>query len=154
MGAEPFWEGITIGASGGLIAGLVLGLLSLLKNLVQRWWERREQIRHLASVIEECRRLIYQPDDPDDFDLRNDPVGQVDARNAARKAYLIYLWEQTQVILLNRSDRLSFDEIQQVRKAFWRLERFPQLAADDQNCDNIFYQLETIEWLKLAKSLS
>ena len=76
---------------------------------------------------------------------------QVSFRNAARKAQLDYLWQQTQVILLNRCDRLSFDEIQQVRKAFWTLEQFPELTGNDNNCDNIVGQLEAVKWLKLVK---
>ena len=38
LGTVTFWEGITIGASAGLISGLILGVLSLLKNVVQRWY--------------------------------------------------------------------------------------------------------------------
>ena len=52
MTIDTLLEGITIGASAGLISGLILGLLHWMKSVIQGSHERLEQIRHLAKAID------------------------------------------------------------------------------------------------------
>ena len=146
MTIETLLEGITIGASAGLISGLMLGLLHWLKGVTQGSRERREQILHLAKTIEQARDLIYSASD---LDLTNHPIGRMFPRDEVRKPYFRWLHDQIQQILLGRSSRLSFDEIQQVKKAFNTVELYPDWVPNDNGYDGIFNQLASIEWLRL-----
>ncbi len=147
MTIDTLLEGVTIGASAGLISGLILGLLSWLKSVIQGRTERREQIRHLARTIEQSRDEIYGSTD---LDLTNHPIGRMVPRDQIRKAKLVWLHQQIQQILLGRSSRLSFDEIQQIKQAFNTVELYPNWVPNDQGYDGIFDRLTSAEWLGLG----
>ena len=146
MTIDTLLEGITIGASAGLISGLILGLLHWLKSVIQGSRERRDQIRHLAKTIEQSRDTIYSAAD---LDLTDQPIGRKVPRDEVRKAQLHWLHQQIQQILLGRSSRLSFDEIQQVKQVFDAFELYPNWIPNDNGYDGIFNQLASVEWLRL-----
>ena len=150
MTIETLLEGVTIGASAGLISGLILGLLSWLKSVIQGHTERREQIRHLARTIEQARDDIH---DATDLDFTNHPNGRFIPRDELRKARLVGLYQQVQLILLGRASRLKFDEIQQIKRTFKTLEDSPNWIPNDQGYDGVFGQLESVEWLGLRPRL-
>ena len=146
MTTDTLLEGITIGASAGLISGLVLGSLHWLKSVIQSRIERREQVRHLARTIEQSRDTIYSASD---LDLTDHPVGRMFPRDEVRKAQLQWLHQQIQQILLGRESRLSFDEIQQIKQAFNAVELYPNWVPNDKGYEGIFNQLESVGWLQL-----
>ena len=146
MTIDQLLEGVTIGASAGLISGLLLGLLHWLRGVIQARTERREQIQHLARTIEQARDLIYSASD---LDLTDHPVGRMFPRDEMRKAHLQGLHQQIQKILLGRASRMSFDEIQQIKQAFNVVELHPNWVPNDQGYDGIFNQLASTEWLRL-----
>ena len=146
MTTDTLLEGITIGASAGLISGLVLGSLHWLKSVIQSRIERREQVRHLARTIEQSRDTIYSASD---LDLTDHPVGRMFPRGKVRKAQLEWLHQQIQQILLGRASRLSFDEIQQIKQAFNAVELYPNWVPNDKGYEGIFNQLESVGWLRL-----
>ena len=146
MTTDTLLEGITIGASAGLISGLVLGSLHWLKSVIQSRIERREQVRHLARTIEQSRDTIYSASD---LDLTDHPVGRMFPRDEVRKAQLQWLHQQIQQILLGRASRLSFDEIQQIKQAFNAVELYPNWVPNDKGYEGIFNQLESVGWLQL-----
>ena len=146
MTIDTLLEGITIGASAGLISGLILGLLHWLKSVIQGGRERRDQIRHLAKTIEQSRDAIYSVAD---LDLTDQQIGRKVPRDEVRKARFHWLHQQIQQILLGRSGRLSFDEIQQVKQVFYAFELYPNWIPNDDGYDGIFNQLASVEWLRL-----
>ena len=146
MTTDTLLEGITIGASAGLISGLILGSLHWLKSVIQSRTERREQVRHLARTIEQSRDTIYSASD---LDLTDHPVGRMFPRDEVRKAQLQWLHQQIQQILLGRASRLSFDEIQQIKQAFNAVELYPNWVPNDKGYEGIFNQLESVGWLRL-----
>ena len=146
MTIDTLLEGITIGASAGLISGLILGLLHWLKSVIQGRHERREQIRHLAKTIEQSRDMIYSASD---VDFTDHPIGRKFPRDEVRKAQFQWFHQQIQQILLGRSSRLSFDELQQVKQVFNAVELYPSWIPNDNGYDGIFNQLASVEWLRL-----
>ena len=146
MTTDTLLEDITIGASAGLISGLILGSLHWLKSVIQSRTERREQVRHLARTIEQSRDTIYSASD---LDLTDHPVGRMFPRDEVRKAQLQWLHQQIQQILLGRASRLSFDEIQQIKQAFNAVELYPNWVPNDKGYEGIFNQLESVGWLRL-----
>ena len=140
-------EGIIIGASAGLITGIILATLSGAKTVIQRLGERRSQIRHLATEIERHRSLVYEAGD---LDLSRHPVGRVFTKEDVRKAYLDGLHQQVKVILTGRAERLSFDEKKEIRDAFSIFDLHPQWIPNDSGCDKIFDDLEAIRWLHIS----
>ena len=146
MTTDTLLEGITIGASAGLISGLILGSLHWLKSVIQSRTERREQVRHLARTIEQSRDTIYSASD---LDLTDHPVGRMFPRDEVRKAQLQWLHQQIQQILLGRASHLSFDEIQQIKQAFNAVELYPNWVPNDKGYEGIFNQLESVGWLRL-----
>ena len=146
MTTDTLLEGITIGASAGLISGLILGSLHWLKSAIQSRIERREQVRHLASTIEQSRYMIYSASD---LDFTDHQIGRMIPRDEVRKAKLQWLHQQIQQILLRRASRLSFDEIQQIKQAFNAVELYPSWVPNEKGYDGIFNQLESIDWLSL-----
>ena len=156
MTTDTLLEGITIGASAGLISGLILGSLHWLKSVIQSRTERREQVRHLARTIEQSRDTIYSASDLDLreysdtlLDLTDHPVGRMFPRDEVRKAQLQWLHQQIQQILLGRASHLSFDEIQQIKQAFNAVELYPNWVPNDKGYEGIFNQLESVGWLRL-----
>ena len=146
MTTDTLLEGITIGASAGLISGLILGSLHWLKSVIQSRTERREQVRHLARTIEQSRDMIYSTSD---LDLTDHPVDRMFPRDEVRKAQLQWLHQQIQQILLGRASRLSFDEIRQIKQAFNAVELYPNWVPNDKGYEGIFNQLESVGWLRL-----
>ena len=143
---DTLLEGISIGASAGLISGLILGLLHWQKGVIQRSRERREQIQHLAKTLEQTRDLIYSTSD---VDLTDHPIGRKIPRDEVRQAQLQWLYKQIQQMLLGRSSRLSFDEIQAVKSVFNTVELHPNWVPNDNGYYGIFTQLESLEWLRM-----
>ena len=146
MTVDALWEGITIGASAGLISGLVLGLLNWLKSVVQGRIERREQVLHLRRMIERSMDEIYGASD---VDLTSHSIGRMVPRDEVRKAQLQWLHQQVMQILLGRASRLSFDETQEIKHAFNTVELYPNWIPNDRGYDGIFNELESAEWLGL-----
>ena len=146
MNIDALLHGITIGATAGLISGLVLALLQWLKSKVQRSTERQDQICHLARTIEQSRDMIYSATD---IDLSDHPIGRNIPRNEVQKSYLQWLHQQVQQILLGRASRLSFDEIQEIKQSFQTVELYPGWVPNANGYDGIFDRLESITWLRL-----
>ncbi len=149
MSIDALVEGITIGASAGLISGVVLALLQWFKNKVQANAERREQIRHLVKTIEHSRDLIYSAFD---LDFTDHPVGRMIPKNEVQKSYLQELHREVQNILTGRASRLSFDEIHQIKQAFGVVDLYPDWIPNEKGYEGIFGHLQSIEWLRLRPS--
>ena len=150
MDSSTFLEGITIGASAGLIAGIVLALLGWLTSVAQKYFERREQVRHLARTIEDSRDLIRGATD---IDMTNHQIGRMILKDDLRKQYLDEFHREIQQILWGRASRLSFDEIQQIKQPFKILERVPTWVPNDSGYEGIFGHFESVEWLGLKPPL-
>ena len=143
---------IIFGATGGAIAGLVVSIALGAYRLIVTRIRRRDQIRHIREMIVNDREHIYgefeegsMPPDPH----RPSP-------NLFRWAIFGGMRRELELALDGRSSEITFDEIRQVRRIFIRddliRERAPDKSPDGlRHYDQIFGELEEVEWLKLPK---
>ena len=150
MTTATIWEGILIGVSAGFVAGSLLSVAIGLKDWLFRRLERREQIRYLASFMENYINLIYHAED---IDARSGPIGRIIPKPEVQKPLLDAWWRELQSVFSDRSSRLSFDEIQQVKLVFAPLQLYPNLMFNDHQFGQTLNDLRAIKWLKLSKVL-
>ena len=132
-------EGVVIGVSSGLILSLFFGG----KDFVNKRIERQDQIKYLVQLITKYRDLICKADTE-----YLPAVGQKAQKSELRKAYYDDLRRQLEAALQNRTSRLSYDEIKEVRDVFFT-DLFPSVVLNDEGYNNIFEGLKSIKWLKL-----
>ena len=107
MGLGKWQEGVVIGVSAGAI--LSLGTAAL--ETIDSYLERREQVRYLAHLIDDYRSRIYSAAD---FEFRQ----QSATRDQMRKLYYDDMRRTVRSVLRERSSRLSYDEVTDVRSVF------------------------------------
>ena len=150
MDAVKFWESALSGAAAGIGAGIVSAIIFGIIRLVGRWIERRDQIRHIARIINRARDLILNDE------IRRSPDQSHESLEISKKACLRYMCETLTLMLDGRATRLSFDE----RYSLWRNIRhytdsgalaINMSRANTEIIEDFFEELDTIEWLELAK---
>ena len=72
------------------------------------------------------------------------------SKDNVRKAYFDDMRRNVESILQERASRLSYDEVQEVRSAFFT-DLYPDVILNDSGYNNIFTKLESIKWLKLSR---
>ena len=149
MDAVKFWESVFSGATGGIVAGLVLAAFFEWVRRRREGRERGEQILYLARLINSFRLIIVddnwprRPDEPDEF-LEN-----------AKRGIFRHMCETLNRRVDGRATQLTFDE----RDSLWRRISLyigangnlnvPRLTTEEMH--NFFESLDAIEWLELAK---
>ena len=145
-------NGIISGAAGGAIAGIVVTVILGASRLVVAKWRRRNQINHIRDMIANERAQIYvvteQTDLPADS---NRPTS-----DAFRYTYFDGMRRELKLALDGRSSEITFDEIRQIRRVFVLDDLLRSKASGKppvglKHYNNIFGDLEKIEWLKLPK---
>ena len=139
---ESVLQGIVIGVS----SGVILGLFFWLTGFASARNEKRAQIEHLASVVAGFRESIYSAGD---LDVRLGDEQKHFQRDAVRKAQYDDMRREVEQVLQGRASRLSFDEIREVRLAFYT-DHFPGVVLNDAGYESVFRALESIEWLGLS----
>ena len=128
-------EGVVIGFSSGVILSLFFGGM----GYVNKYIKRRNQIRYFAQLILKYRALIHN--------AKGTYFAKEVQRSEFCKAYYEDMTRQLDSTLTNRSSRLSYDEIKEVRDVF-DTDLFPGVVLNDRGYDNIFDGQESIKWLK------
>ncbi len=136
-------QGIFVGVSSGIVLAIVIGGWNAW--LVHE--ERQDQINFLALLIENYRTVILEASD---VELMVDGSIVIVHRDVARKTYLNAFHKDVEEVLRGRSSRLSFDEIYQVRLVFLHLEYQPEAVPTDEGYEDLFDQLEALEWLDIT----
>ena len=144
-----FWTAICTGVVGGVATGVILALYFELQRKCIRWWEREEQIKYLAALIEDARKKILEVEK---LRLPDPPMPAVDSsifediRSSYHKKFRVELTST----LSNRCTRMTYDEREQVSEIFLRHhEIFPDSHFSRANHVERFSMAESITWLGL-----
>ena len=138
LGSGKWKEGVVIGVSAGAILSLATAAIETIGNCR----ERREQVRYLAHLIDDYRSRIYSAAD---FEFRQ----QSATRDQMRKLYYDDMRRTVRSVLQERSSRLSYDEVMDVRSVFAPYDQYPTRIPSEEIYDSIFERLDSIEWLGL-----
>ena len=139
-------ESVIGGIISGTIAGLLVALFFGVSNLVTSRIERRDQIHFLSATIERFRDQIFSAEDIQ-ATVDNQRVHYT--RDNVRKAYFDDMRRNVESILEGRTSRLSYDEVQAVRDAFFT-DLYPDVHLNEEGYDKLFSSLESIRWLRLS----
>ena len=109
----PGWgkwrEGVVI----GVCSGAILAILTAGFGAISRSFERREQVQYVADLINYHRDLIYEAAD-----------AQVGQRHISRDEWRLFFYKEMtntlDSVLSERSTRLSYDEVAEVKDALCR----------------------------------
>ena len=99
-------------------------------------------MRYLARLIDDYRSRIYSAAD---FEFRQ----QSATRDQMRKVHYDGMRRTVRSVLRERSSRLSYDEVTDVRNVFAPYDQYPTRVLSEEIYDSIFEQLDSIEWLGL-----
>ena len=138
---------ILAGAVAGVIAGTILAASSWTLQKAQDRAERQNQIQTLSALISDYENQILLINEGGRFQL-GDKVVEV-TRDELRKAKYDYLKGRVDSLLDGRASQLSYDETQDVRRAFGLSDLYPQAILSDGNYREMFAQLEALKWLDL-----
>ena len=138
---------IVAGAVAGLIAGTILSVSSWMLQEAQDRGERQDQIRTLAALISDYEYQILAIGEGGRFQVGDEVVEF--SRDELRQAKYDYLKRRVDSLLDGRSSQLSYDEKQDVRRAFGLSDLYPQAILSDGNYREMFAQLKALEWLEL-----
>ena len=135
-------EGVVIGVS----AAAFLSAATAAIEYVGNHREKREQVRHLAQLLDDYRSRIYSATD---FEF-----GQTSAtRDQMRNVHYNGMRQLVESVLRERSSRLSYDEVKEVRDAFDGYDQLgPNSVFGEEMYDHIFERLDSIEWLGLQQT--
>ena len=147
LDSSAFLGSILAGAVAGVVAGTILALASWMLQEAQDRAERQDQIQTLAALISDYEYQILTISEGGRFQT-GDRVVEV-TRDEWRKAKYDYLKRQVDSLLDGRASQLSYDEKQDVRRAFGLSDLYPQAILSDGNYREMFAQLEALEWLDL-----
>ena len=145
-------NGIISGAVGGAIAGLVVSILLAGYGLIVAKWRRKDQIKHIREMVTNEREQLYSI-----FDEENAPADPLrPSSDAFRYAAFQVMRRELELALDGRSSEITFDEVRQIKRIFvvddLIRDRDPDRSPEGfRHYDNIFGDLEKIEWLKLPK---
>ena len=140
---EKILQGIFIGVT----SGIILSLFFWGRGYLEGHFERRDQIRYLANVITDFRDQIYGAET---LEVTLGDQKQTVEKDNLRKVYFDDMRTQVESILQGRASRLSYDEINQVRRVFYT-DLYPTLILNEKGYNKIFDEMESIEWLKLPE---
>ena len=147
MGGDKILEGVVLGIVSGTVTGIILAIFFWATGQFRLNIERRNQIRFLSATIEGFRDKIFSAEDIET--TLGDRQVQYSKDNV-RKAYFDDMRRNVESILQERASRLSYDEVQEVRSAFFT-DLYPDVILNDSGYNNIFTKLESIKWLKLSR---
>ncbi len=140
------------GIVSGVAAGIVLSGFFWLIGEQRRRSERKEQIQYMASLIATYRERLYKPD----WGV-GPPIENEIGKNIFRKTMFEQMKDQINTALDGRCSRLSFDEINQLRRMINNLSSITdnwsasELNWTDAFCGKLFAWAESFEWLDLPK---
>ena len=147
LGSNALLGSIVAGAVAGVIAGTILAVSSWTLQKAQDRAERQDQIRTLAALISDYEYQILIINEGSRFQLGDNVVEAT--RDELRKAKYDYLKKRVDSLLDGRGSQISYDEKQDVRRAFGLSDLYPRAILSDGNYREMFAQLETLEWLDL-----
>ena len=143
---------IISGAAGGAIAGVVVSIILGAYRLIVVKRRRKDQIKHIREMITNDREQLYG-----DFEEEGAPADP-NRPSSDEFRYVLFggMRRELELALDGRSPEITFDEIRQVRRIFVFDDLIRQRAPDKypeglRHYDQIFGELEKVEWLKLPK---
>lgn len=138
--------GIIAGTIAGIVAGLVLAGFSEHNDRIDKREKRRDQVKYLSDLIAAFRTQIFDTKE----DVFFPPTNQTLSRDNIRKARFDELRRELESALAERSSRLTYDEIRQVKNVFIGLHKLhPKLVPTAKWYIDTFRKAESINWLKL-----
>ena len=140
LGWGKLQEGVVIGVS----AGAILSLGTVGVTTIDRYFERRDQVQYLADLIDTYRSRIYGATDA----YIEGPQRHV-TREQRRKLYYDDMRRTVESVLRERSSRLSYDEVTEVRDVTAFSDVFPSVVLNEGAYDRIFGEFDSMEWLGL-----
>ena len=136
-------QSIILGIVIGVSSGVVLGALTWVGQILSACVRKREQIAYVRSIVVSFRDRILTSEDlhmpQSDTILRRDDV---------RQAYYKDMRGQLESALRDRCSSLSYDEIQQIRSAFFT-DALPTVVLNEKGYKALFGALESIKWLRI-----
>lgn len=138
----------------GVFSGVASGLI--LWKFFGKWTERqdsqerRNQIKHIAKVIEHWRKEIFSV--KESFVLKLLPKSEMGPRatEILRDSYHKIFRIELASALNQHCTKLSYDEVEEVRKIFLRqFEAYPELTVSKGRLELSFRTAESIRWLGL-----
>lgn len=141
---EMLWD-VGTGFVSGTASGLVLALFFGVSRWLRVRSERRDQTNQISTLIIEYRTTIF--DIETDESIR-DPRAYT-SEDAVRRVYYNELQRHLDAVLLGRSSRLTFDEIQEVRRIFFALLPESDWVPNHEYYVNTFKRAESLKWLNV-----
>lgn len=152
-----FWTTVLTGAVSGVASGLVLAGLFWLGRKAYKRRERLDQIKYIATLIEHGWENMLSVEDSVGMlnALKQNVHGKdtelVTLDQLSQSCYKTFRFQLSSA-LSKRCTRLTYDEIQEVRKAFLQLhDLFPDSDFSASRVVHLssFRDAESIEWLGL-----
>ena len=154
MDAVKFWESVFSGATGGIVAGLVLAAFFEWVRRRREGRERKEQIERLAKSINAARSAMFERGSV--LYNRHNQVAELLGRSQAEKKRLIFvnMCKDIDSILKEESSQLSFEEKYHIHL---NIEKYLQAESEGSDLLNdgeykaTFEMFESFQWPKLPK---
>lgn len=140
-------ENLIVGTTTGVASGVILAVFFWMRGRMTRFFERRDQIRHLRNLLVDYRSKILGAETIE-TQLGGETVKFEKAD--VQKAYFDELTRRVAAELDGRATRLSFDEAHSVKTVIVGFANlFPTVRLNDDAYRARFGELEALKWLKL-----
>lgn len=139
-------ESIFTGSVAGITAGRVLARYFKTANEKRESLEREAQKDYISNLVVKYRKIIlelkYSGDIP--------PPKNRESKDSIRREFYLYFRKELKSALFGRSNRLTFDEIEEIKKIF-RIGTYECTNEDLYEYEYIemFQKAESIKWLNL-----
>jgi len=140
-------QNILAGTASGVMAGLILAGSFWLRDVWNERTERADQIDHISQLIDNARERACQ-ESPEFFGN----IGVILSDDHRRKALYMDMRERLNEVLDRRASKLTFDEVESVRRAFSKRDRDIVGLFELEYCGLVFWEVYQIEWLNLDPS--
>ena len=140
-------ENLIVGTTTGVASGVILAVFFWMRGRMTRFFERRDQIRHLRNLLVDYRSKILGAET-----IETQLGGKTVKFEKAdvQKAYFDELTRRVAAELDGRATRLSFDEAHSVKTVIVGFANlFPTVRLNDDAYRARFGELEALKWLKL-----
>lgn len=142
-----FFESIFTGTVAGIAAGWVLARYFKRENEKRGSLEREAQIDYISNLVVKYRKIILELKYSGDIPA---PKNR-ESKDSIRHEFHLYFRKELESALFGRSNRLTFDEIEEMKKLFgigpfeWNTNE----ALDKYEYIEMFRKAESIKWLNV-----
>lgn len=140
-------ENLIVGTTSGVASGFILAVFFWMRGRMSRFFEKREQVHHLRSLLVDYRSKILSAETIE-AQLGGETVKFEKAE--VQKATFDEMTRRLTAVLDGRATRLSFDEANSVKTIIVDFANlFPTIRLNDDAYRARFDELEALKWLKL-----